>query len=381
MKDVDEVTRDIIRHVIFTKNTSLLSCILQSVYLALFLICHDVSILYYFPGLWCISILMFAMNFVRNRKFIQQKMSAFKQCSKNIVCCRVIRAREPPIKINDAPLPTTNMQMVQSNSNESNNAVGIDKTPCSRAIEIETTEFEREPEEEKNVKFPKVIKKPKLSQLLRSNSFSHSPHTEDKPQTLKRALSDQLVYDNAKPKVYLSSIQTDLDPVVPSQIFGIKPIEKKNSESFSKFPLGLLSKLSKSQSTQSSDDYSKMDDNEGDPEVESPCTVVVIDNDEPSKCVLPSSILCIFDTITFFRHLDGEPEQKDGVTVPQLQQPKFSRHQKSTSLPIMNGLHISNETMTGLDIAEILQILTSFGFVKRDNVNSANHLKTQSNNV
>ena len=94
MQRTDTGTQDIIRHVRFTKNTSLVSCILQSIYLSAFLITYNVNILYYFPILWSLSAFVLALNFVRNLKYIQEQMFIYKrylQC----ICCTRVSARSP----------------------------------------------------------------------------------------------------------------------------------------------------------------------------------------------------------------------------------------------------------------------------------------------
>ncbi len=63
--------QDILNSVIFMKNTSLICCILQSVYLSLFLFFYNVTIIYYLLILWAISSFISTINFVRNRRYFQ----------------------------------------------------------------------------------------------------------------------------------------------------------------------------------------------------------------------------------------------------------------------------------------------------------------------
>eukprot|EP01083_Nonionella_stella_P189503 700905_1 len=77
--------------VIFTKNTSLICCALQSINLCVFVMTYNVNTLYYLSLLWSISAFILGSNFVRNRKWMARKVSK---------CTRLCTRRPKDVKTN-----------------------------------------------------------------------------------------------------------------------------------------------------------------------------------------------------------------------------------------------------------------------------------------
>eukprot|EP01084_Bolivina_argentea_P319804 554733_1 len=78
MTDVMRSNEQILKSVKFTKNTSLICCILHSINLSLFACTYNTNVIYYLPIIWSISALMLTLNFVRNRRFLRAKLAEIK---------------------------------------------------------------------------------------------------------------------------------------------------------------------------------------------------------------------------------------------------------------------------------------------------------------
>eukprot|EP00485_Elphidium_margaritaceum_P002836 CAMPEP_0202699550 /NCGR_PEP_ID=MMETSP1385-20130828/12784_1 /ASSEMBLY_ACC=CAM_ASM_000861 /TAXON_ID=933848 /ORGANISM="Elphidium margaritaceum" /LENGTH=749 /DNA_ID=CAMNT_0049356525 /DNA_START=136 /DNA_END=2385 /DNA_ORIENTATION=- len=78
---------DLYRSVLFMRNISLICCLLRCICLAFFLITYNVDAIYLLPMLWAISVLLFAMNFIRNRRCVQHLKIQWQQrcCTGNRV--------------------------------------------------------------------------------------------------------------------------------------------------------------------------------------------------------------------------------------------------------------------------------------------------------
>eukprot|EP01084_Bolivina_argentea_P096144 172851_1 len=72
----------ILSSVIFMKRTSIICCILQSISLSIFVIAYNPTVIYYLPILWSISCSIFALNFIRNRIIVKEKILSFIQIIK-----------------------------------------------------------------------------------------------------------------------------------------------------------------------------------------------------------------------------------------------------------------------------------------------------------
>eukprot|EP01084_Bolivina_argentea_P027095 50374_1 len=76
--------QDVLNSVFFMRKTSLICCVLQTTYLSLLVVTYNVNTIYYLPIFWSISCLIFACNFVRNRKGVIDKCFKCKKlCIKN----------------------------------------------------------------------------------------------------------------------------------------------------------------------------------------------------------------------------------------------------------------------------------------------------------
>eukprot|EP01084_Bolivina_argentea_P302675 522483_1 len=119
---------DIVSAIYFMKKISILSNIISTIYLCIFLYAKNVNLMYYICILWALSCFIFSLNFVRNRKYILYKCYRISQ----YILCKYILCKSCKNK-NSIP--------ICKNKNKNKNKNSIQKTNSFKnkvSIKLET---------------------------------------------------------------------------------------------------------------------------------------------------------------------------------------------------------------------------------------------------
>merc|ERR1712228_604104 len=226
-----------VRHIMFCQNTSLISCVLQSIYLAIFQITYNVDILYYFPILYGVLCSLLAMNFVRNVSAIKNKFSTFKQyINGNFLCCQreqpsILKVKSCSVHYPDFTNHEESIDLHKTNSlHKAEEGIDID------FIYLDAAETENEP------KFPALSLNRKSVDLCSSNitpqDITRSQTFDDrnrKPQylhsprsRLKKNKSETLLPSNKKRKV-----KSNMSQSLSRNFLSVSPSKSKKQSSSS----------------------------------------------------------------------------------------------------------------------------------------------------
>ena len=84
----------ILKSVSFVRKASIAAYILQTTYLSAFVMSYTVNTIYYLPILWSISCSVMTMNFIRNRRYLNDKKHSLMQYITHCSCCVYLLNRE-----------------------------------------------------------------------------------------------------------------------------------------------------------------------------------------------------------------------------------------------------------------------------------------------
>ncbi len=208
---------ELINNAKLIRNLSIVSTLLSSIYITLFLVVYDMKIAYYFPLIWSLYTPFFALNFVRNRQFFAKLRYAgrcpcisrykFKQTAKQMAVLLDVPTKSAAAATQLQPKPSKEfivcIENVDQNKEQSANNSKLSKSTSDIAT-IYHTPISLPVHTKKTFLLPTKNKKSfstgNLKSLLTNKSQNQFPNPSSPPNTTSNDTFDGTVmcYDDNK---------------------------------------------------------------------------------------------------------------------------------------------------------------------------------------